>query len=292
MTDDVNFKHTPQAKVIADSVSPAGHRLTTLEVVMHRFVLAEFNTHRVFSRNSASSRAIPFRKQVERVMNHPAVPVRFPAEQRGMQGGEELGDLERDRAEHMWYRARGAAVENAQVLADLGVHKSVVNRLLEPFMWHTVIVTATDWDGFWHQRCSPEAQPEIMVAAEAMMEAYDDSSPRSLGYDEWHMPYIDDEDFAAAESYVENQGGDYGRVAKVLKQVSAARCARVSYLTHDGQRSIEKDIELFDRLVRRDDGDDSPVHWSPLEHVATPARSIPPLGNFTGWHQLRHLYDN
>lgn len=260
----------PNATVIADSVSPAGVRLTTIEVTLHRFVLAELNTHRVFSRNSASSRAIPVRKQLDRVVNDPALPVEFGANQRGMQAGEPLTGADHDAALAAWLEARDHAVAAVEQLQELGVHKQVTNRILEPFMWHTVIVTATEWDGFWEQRCSPLAQPEIRVAAEAMLAAYDESTPTELAMGQWHTPYLHDED------------GDLD--AETARQVSAARCARVSYLTHDGRRDIDKDLELYERLVTA-----RPPHWSPLEHVATPAEEGEhTLGNLRGWRQLRH----
>ena len=184
----------PNATVVADSLAPDGSRLTTIEVTLHRFVLAELNTHRVFSRNSASSRAIPVHKQVERVVHDPAVPVEFGSNQRGMQAGDPLVGEGEARARHTWLAARDAAVEAAEALRELGVHKQVTNRLLEPFMWHTVIVSATWWDGFWEQRCSPLAQPEIRVAAEAMRAAYDASTPVEVGADGWHTPYLRPED--------------------------------------------------------------------------------------------------
>lgn len=263
------------ARVVSDSVSPWGVRLTTIEVTFHRFVLAEFNTHRVFSRNSASSRAIPFHKQVERVRDHPAIPVEWRAEQKGMQGGDFLEPDKASEAERQWLVARNMAVQAAENLASLGVHKSIVNRLLEPFMWHTVIVTATSWQGFWDQRVSPLAQPEIRVAAEAMLyDAYSRSEPVEVGMGEWHTPYIREEDWVEAR--------EFGDPEDVIRRVSVARCARVSYLTHDGVRSLDKDLELYERLVSAD-----PMHASPLEHVATPDPG-PVLGNFDGWRQMRH----
>lgn len=277
MTDDVNFQHGITAKVIADSVSPDGDRLTTIEATFHRFVLAEFNTHRAFSRNSASSRAIPVQKQIARVRDNPAVPVSFPAEQRGMQGGKELSDPLLHEAQLSWVEAAKVAVKSAQHLANLGVHKSVVNRVLEPYMWHTVIVSATDWQGFWDQRVSRLAQPEIRVVAEQMLNVYNDSKPDEVGYNMWHLPYIDSEDYAVA---ITNE-----LPWETLKQISVARCARVSYLTHDGQRSFDKDIELYNRLVSA-----RPLHASPLEHVAQPVKGNPP-GNFRGWLQYRHIVE-
>ena len=262
----------PSARVVADSLSPDGVRLTTLEVTLHRFVLAELNTHRVFSRNSASSRAIPVPKQVARVVDDPATPVEFGANQRGMQAAAPLEGVAAEQALAHWLAARDAAVEAAEALRELGVHKQVTNRLLEPFMWHTVIVSSTAWDGFWEQRCSPLAQPEIRVAAEAMRAVFDASTPDPVGPDGWHLPYVDAEHDADLDD-------------EQRTQVSAARCARVSYLTHDGLRDVAKDLELYERLVTA-----RPPHWSPLEHVATPAApgaAVP--GNFDGWQQLRHL---
>lgn len=264
----------PSAAVIADSISPDGVRVTTIEVTLHRFVLAELNTHRVFSRNSASSRAIPIGKQIARVEDDPAMPVEFGANQRGMQAGAPLEGEEARAATDAWLRARDAAVEAVRVLDDLGVHKQVANRILEPFMWHTVIVTATDWDGFWHQRCSPLAQPEIRVAAEAMREAFEASTPVEVPVGGWHTPYIRPDEQDLDE--------------RTKRRISAARCARVSYLTHDGRRDLSADEELYQRLVTAD-----PPHWSPLEHVATPAAGDEHvLGNLRGWHQLRHRLDS
>jgi thymidylate synthase ThyX len=264
---------SPRATIILDSVSERGARVTTIEVTLHRFVLAELNTHRVFSRNSASSRAIPTRTQLLRVLEDPALPVEFGANQRGMQAGEPLSGDELGQAHAAWLRARDAAVDAAQDLLELGVHKQVVNRLLEPFMWHTVIITATDWDGFWQQRCSPLAQPEIALAATAMRTAFDASAPTLVPDGGWHTPYVRPDE---ADLPVETR-----------KRISAARCARVSYLTHDGRRDVSADEQLYERLVTAD-----PPHWSPLEHVATPAAADQPqVGNLRGWRQLRHVIE-
>jgi thymidylate synthase ThyX len=247
---------------------------------MHRFVLAEFNTHRAFSRNSASSRAIPVAKQIERVRMDPALPVVWPVERSGMQGGDQLPDAIEGEARGHWMLARDEAVARAEAMVALGVHKSVTNRLLEPFMWHTAIVSATEWDNFWTQRCSPLAQPEMRVAAEAMKVAYDESVPQEINFGGWHMPYtgVDEEERFQIEREI--------IMPREAREISVARCARVSYLTQDGRRDVAEDLKLYDRLVSA-----SPPHASPLEHVATPvhASEAPPRGNFQGWRQLRHL---
>lgn len=262
------------AKVIAHSVSPFGQELATLEVQCHRFVLAEFNTHRKFSRNSASSRAIPFKKQLENLTapDGLAMPLSWPQEKSGMQGGDELSEEVVYKARHNWTAAAQNAINAAIILHDdgKGVHKSVVNRLLEPFMWHKIIVSSTEWENFFRQRCSPLAQPEIRAVADAMFDALTDSKPVEVGYDDWHLPYVD-------PSEIGDEGLDF------WKGVSAARCARVSYLTHDGKRDPLEDLRLYARLTSAE-----PPHWSPLEHVARPGTILETsTTNFDGWIQLR-----
>lgn len=258
-----------QAKVVADSVSEWGDRLTTFEAVIHRYVLSELNTHRQFSRNSASSRAIPVAKQIERIKKDPAIPVEWGSAKPGMQAGGPLSDEDAKEARRLWLRGRNNAVRTAEALLELGLHKQVVNRLLEPFMWHTVVFT-TSTPGlvnFFDQRCSPLAQPEIRVAAEAIREAYERSKPKRVDYGSWHLPYVDEQ-----------------LPLDVAKKVSAARCARTSYLTQDGNRDPEEDVRLYERLVSA-----RPMHASPLEHVATPVGIYDKCpGNFVGWKQLRH----
>ncbi len=259
---------TPTARVIEDSIScPYGVRLTTIEVTLHRYMLPELNTHRQLSKNSASSRAIPVHRMMRKVAERPAIPVRWPSERKGMQGGDTIDNP--DKAREIWLAARDAAVVHAEMLVQCGVHKSVVNRLLEPFVPDTVIITGTEWDNFWDQRCSPLAQDDIRAAAEAMRAAYDASEPNPVVQGEYHLPYITTEDRSTIDM-------------RVLPWISAARCARVSYLTHDGRRDPEADLDLFRRLRTA-----KPPHASPLEHVATPAKDG--SGNFRGWYQLRHL---
>lgn len=276
----------PRARVILDSLHPDGcSRLVTLEIILHRFVLPEFLTHRSFSRNSASSRAVPLAKNLARVREDPAVPLSFPAERRGMQGGEELDLLTRSQAEAYWRAAAYQAVRYAELLGEAGVHKSVVNRVLEPYLWHTVILTATEsaLRAFFDLRCSPLAQPEIRAAAEAMRSALQESSPRELRFGEWHLPLVTGVDLPALRDRYADDGA-----TDVAKRVSAARCARVSYLTHGGVRDPEEDLRLAARLM--DPGEGSPPHASPFEHVCTPAVPTNGVrGNLRPhWRQMRH----
>ena len=260
--DDQGFA----ARVLADSVSPAGVRLTTLEVRFPRFILSEFNTHRVFSRNSASSRAVPTKKMIERVLENPAMPVEWGVNKAGMSASEALTDEQAELAKEEWLRARDGAVQHVRALQEFNVHKQVINRVLEPYMWHTVIVTATEWENFFSLRLAENAQPEIQVAARAMFDAKAASDPKTIALGDWHLPLVQDDERSLP--------------IEVRKKVSAARCARVSYLTHDGKRDIEKDIELCQRLL-------SDRHMSPFEHVATPATDAGFHANFRGWVQMR-----
>jgi thymidylate synthase ThyX len=308
---------SPYAVIIADSINTKGDRVTTFEVKFHRFVLAEFNTHRVFSRNSASSRAIPFEKQVSKIEGSGlAFPLAWPQEQKGMQGGELVSTEIANKADYIWRKASEASIACARTLRELPggddefdkviIHKSVVNRLLEPFMWHTAVVTATAWGNFFDQRCSPLAQPEIRAAAELMQQAYVQSEPKLLKPGEWHLPYIQEEDWEAMSNQVGLGVSMYPQMVKV----SAARCARVSYLTQDGSRDLTEDLNLYERLVST-----KPQHWSPLEHVAMPwlgnrqegvfmVPSIddktyhnvdlthrPKTGNLLGWASLRTIVE-
>ena len=259
---------TYSAKILADSIGTHGCRLTTMAVTFPRIVLAEFNTHRVFSRNSASSRAIPIEKQIQRVVADPFIPI-FRANQKGMQPGGELKAGDEMAAKRKWLCARDVAIEHADHLAYLGVHKQWVNRLLEPFMWHTVIVSSTEWDNFFNLRCHPDAQDEIRIVARLMRDALNDSEPNQLAIGEWHLPYSDPEfDCDVEES-------DWPKL-------SAGRCARVSYLTHDGKRSPEADLDLFNKLA-------ASGHWSPMEHAAMCMGGPSRVRNFVGWNQLREF---
>jgi thymidylate synthase ThyX len=254
------------ARVLLDSTGPSGVRLVTLEVTFPRFVLAEFNTHRMLSRNSASSRAIPTAKLLERVERDPVLPAQWGRNQKGMSAGEVLDAAEEEQAQRIWLSARDAAVAHARRLLELRVHKQELNRVLEPFLWHTVIVTATEWENFFDLRCAPNAQPEIRAAALAMRAAMDSSRPSPVAGAQWHLPLV--------------QADERSLPTEVQKKISAARCARVSYLTHEGKREIDRDVELYERLQ-------ADRHLSPFEHVATPAPDETFHANFRAWVQMR-----
>lgn len=258
------------AKVILDSISPDGTRIVTIEANYPRFIHSELLTHRRFSRSAASSRAIPIEKVLAQVRNNPAMPVHWGANQKGMQASLQINNVAEATA--AWMAAAAAAAEQAEKLAALGLHKQVVNRVLEPFVWMRTIITATEWDNWFELRNHEDAQPEIHALAAAMQESMNNSTPQELDFGEWHMPYLGE-----AEAHNKTDVG--------LCKVSAARCARVSYLTHEGRTpSHVEDMALFSRLVVS-----KPLHASPLEHCATPGYSM--TGNFKGWTQFRKLWE-
>ena len=290
---------TITAKVICDSICKHTKiRITTLELVYPRFIHSEFMTHRVFSRNASSSRAIPVAKVIQAVIDNPAMPIHWGKNQSGMQAHEELDDSGKESVERLWIDARDCAVQLAKEMSEVGAHKQIVNRILEPFTHIRVIVTATNFANFFALRDHEDAQPEIRELARVMKAAMETSIPKSLGLGEWHLPYLDDEDFAninnhMAESSITRHEPNKGDVCMMACAVSAARCARVSYLTHDGERpTLQKDLELYRHLVNA-----NPPHMSPCEHQASPNYygKIADLGypithsNFRGWNQFRHL---
>jgi len=263
------------ARIILDSMSPSGVRLTTLEARYPRLIHAEMMTHRVFSRNAASSRAIPIKKMIAAVRDEPAMPIYWGKNQAGMSARAQIEGPALEAARAEWQRALDNALASVERLShsDIDLHKQLVNRILEPFSWITVIITATEWSNFFTQRCHEDAQPEIHHIAELMLAAYRESSPHEIALEQWHLPLVQDDERSMD--------------AATLCKLSVARCARVSYLTHEGTRDIAKDIELYDRLL----GGGANGHWSPFEHVATPL--VDPRiesGNLRGWKQFRKLF--
>lgn len=229
------------ARIIADSICHT--RLTTFVVTFPRYLLAEQNTHKMISKSSASSRAIPIAKRVAQVRESPAGPVWWGKNRTGMQSTETLGDS--SAAESIWREASLSAAGYAEELAALEAHKQFGNRVLETFAHHTAILTGTEWANFFNLRCSEHAAPEFDLLATRMLRAYVESEPTSLNPGEWHAPFGDR--LPAGTSWED----------RLL--VSAARCARISYETHEGEFSVEKDLELARRLI-------ASGHWSPFEH--------------------------
>lgn len=286
------------AKVLADSIpshttgiyddsGTRSIRLITVEVTFPRFILAEVNTHRVFSRNSASSRAIPTERLIRQVRDEPFIPETFNERVKGMGVGEAFKERDQKAARAVWENAAEYAVRYAEQLAGLKVDKSRVNRLLEPFMWHTAIITSTEWENFFALRCPPgneattdfPAQLEFQKIALLMREAMRASEPKVLHTGEWHLPLVATEEMPMPSNQTDDQ---WFKTALV----SAGRCARVSF---DRQGEYEQPVDSVARAERlRESG-----HLSPFEHVARPYEvrdaAIGLISNLYGWVQLRKL---
>lgn len=265
-------------QILLDSINPTGNRLTTFQITYPRFVHSEFMTHRVFSRNSASSRAIPVAKMIEAVENDPVMPVWWGKNESGMQAKEELCSENQERAKQRWLDARSDAVHNVKNLMSIGLHKQIANRILEPWMWITVIASATELDNFFALRCHPDAQPEIQRIAYMMHEVYSGSTAQDLAWGEWHVPFPGD---TARWELSENALDEAKRGDSRAIKISTGKLTRVSFLTHEGKRDFEEDIALHDRILKAG-------HMSPFEHCAF-ADKGPQTCNFKGFTQYRKM---
>lgn len=251
--NNLNYK----ADIICDTQNQHGRRLTTFVLRYPRFIHSELMTHRLFSRNASSSRAIPVKRMIEAIQNHPAGPIEWGKNKPGMQAEELLDERSVERAINVWEDAAQSACCFALKLHNLGIHKQIVNRLLEPFQWISVVLTSSCFDNFFELRDHPDAQPEIKKLAQMMKGSLDNSYPLVLDNGRWHIPFIADVDFDLTNSE---------QLFKALA-VSTARCARVSYQTFDGKPStIEADLKLYNMLVNS-----QPLHASPAEHQAMAA---------------------
>lgn len=267
------------AKIIADSQDVEGStRLTTFELTYPLFIHSEFMTHRCFSRNAASSLAIPIERMIQAVKDECAMPVHWGKNQKGMQAEEELDEYIKDHTEDIWKSASRGAIRMCNALNALGFNKQIANRLIEPFSHITVIATS-EMQGLMNlfkQRLHPAAQPEFQELARRMAEAWVDGTPRILQASprhgsrdkDWHIPY--------------DRPNESGEIFHRLCAASA-KCARVSFLTRE-EKSFNEDINLFKMLVANG-------HWSPLEHCAALLSDGLGVSNFgPNWYQFRHTY--
>jgi hypothetical protein len=261
------------ATVILDSEHFNGGRLTTMELKIPTCVLAQFNTHRMFSRNAASMRAIPTKRVIQATLSDPYEP-EWLSNKPGMQGGEPIKHPRL--ARFLWRAALRVAAVFVATLARLGLHKQVVNRLLSPWSYTKVLTTGTDeaWANFLALRAEPHADPALQYVARAAAFALVNSKPQKLALGEWHLPYW---------------GATSPRGAEHPKQgifQSVARCARVSYKTlgdTDTFSDLAKDRDLYGKLLESD-----PKHASPAEHQVCAVLSTDQGGNLgAGWMQYR-----
>ena len=279
------------AKVICDSISEQGVRLTTFEIEYPRFIHSEVMTHRNLSKNSSSSRAIPITKMLEQIESNMAIPLYWGKAKSGMQATEEVDIDDVWWYEEKWKFAFDEVSYRIEQLSDNvegkkgfmpPLHKQVPNRLSEPFQMMKVVITGTDWDNFFNLRIHPDAQPEICMLAYKMYQAMQESKPIELKAGEWHLPFV--ERYYTPVCYSDVGGYEYETGYRVfyydketnhtceqvltLEQaikLSAASCASVSYRTEG--MTLEKADKIFDMLIKAE-----VIHSSPLEHCATPVK--------------------
>lgn len=324
MTLNKEFFNRPTnitAKVIADSISENGKRITTFELEYHRYIHGELLTNRMFSRNCSSSRAIPISKMIEYTENNMAIPLYWGSAKRGMSAGDEIQSTWLPKL--LWKGTFHGVKQVVKCMNKLGLHKQVPNRLLEPWQMMKTVVTATEFDNFFNLRIEGAAQPEIAMLAHKMWLALEDSKPELLKEGQWHLPYVDT---LVVEGRIEGRPSDNDQYYFMLDgsgevhledaiKVSAASCAAVSYRTES--MTLKKADKIFDMLIK-----DKTLHASPFENLATPVgnslnnnnllkaknvighsctweKGVTHVnkdgdffsGNFNSWIQYRHLLD-
>ncbi len=270
-----------EVTILAHSAGEAGPDLVTLYVRFPRIILAEFNTHRVMSRNFRSSRAVPIHKLAEEVRNSPYVPKVFTSNRPGMQGGEPLTGRDADRARHWWLASATRAAHYAEQVCAEGAHKQHANRILEPYLYVDGVVTANQWDNFFNLRCHEDAQPDFQILAKMIESAISNSTPTVLpASGAWHLPYVTSED----RHELRNAGFD----AMDFVRLSAVRCARVSYKPFDGVTAGRKELAMLSKL----DPPGGLLHASPFEHQARACFNSDRWANFPGWEQYRRQLED
>lgn len=296
--------------VVGDSINSAGKRLTSLLCTFPRFILAEVNTHRAFSRNSASSRAIPFKKMYATVLRNPCIPYVWMKDHPGMQGTEFFEDLNDLKwLKEKWLQARDKMLDSADELHQFGLTKQLANRLLEPFMWHTALISSTEWENFfdlrapsfvidhdgitltakfrsafenilkykpkseveWAKMTKGAAEHHFMILTEQIREALRTSVPQQLQKGDWHIVFEDKIQTKILYDQV---------------RVGTAMAARTSYTVIAEEKEITEDVlvKIHDRMYVA-----VPIHASPFEHCAVDMGDTNSYFNFTGFKQYRQI---
>lgn len=298
----MKFEHKSgliSVEIIKDSYNPEfSSRITTMILEYPRIVHSELMTHRVFSRNASSSRAIPVSKVIEQVRTNPAMPVRFGKNQAGMQdAGEYEGS---DSIRDLWKEASRSACSFAAVMNDMQAHKQVINRILEPYQFIRVCVTSTNWNNWFNLRNHPDADPTIHALAETMEKAMEESEPYRLMPDQWHIPFVKEQVSIYEQQFFDEDDNEIS-LEQALR-ISASCAAQTSYRKLDN--SLEKAEDIYKKLI-----ESKPCHSSPVEHcgkaiskMKSPMdyfnlagvthidrNGVPWSGNFHGFVQHRQL---
>jgi len=295
------------AKIIADSISPSGQRMTTFEIEYPRFILAELNTHRMLSKNSASSRAIPVKAMHAQINESPATPVYWGKNQAGMQAKAELEGSDLSMVKYLWGKAKEDALHWAAAMVGLELHKQIANRITEPWMTMKTVISGTEWANLYWLRNHADAQPEFRELASTMYAAHKASVPQKLKPGEWHVPYVNTTRRVLDGELIYSDASGMDIPATEARIISASCCAQVSYRKNDD--SFDKALKIYKQLL-----ESTPAHASPVEHQATPMDintmcSFEPetwedgithvstngalwSGNLCGWVQFRKLIPN
>jgi len=314
LPEDCTAVPVPTFQVVKDSISPEGQRLTSIHVKHPRMIHADFMTHRVFSRNGRSSRAVPSLTKDGKptgLLVEPIYVPHFRKNRPGMVGTEEFSPEELAAINSTWIEMARDTRAGVLRLLQAGVHKQWANRPLEWFGYIDVLVTSTEWENYFHLRCKEagDAQPEIIAQAEIIRDLLAASTPELLKPGQWHLPYVEIPDLERIDTYLGQlafHGARGDLVTMTGRKLSASRCARLSIRPFDGNDTIEAELNRFDRLY-------TGGHWSPMEHQATPDEQIPSgvavrdgawvdlddkiwkhaaqHRNFTGWRQFRAILD-
>lgn len=258
----IEGKNGISATILADSLNPiAQKRITSFELEYPRYIHAEVLTHRLFTRNAASSRAIPVKKKFKQIWSDPVIPIKFGLNKSGMQSSEEMTGIRAKATKFVWKFAAKVACIFAWTLMKLNLHKQWAGRLLEPFERYKIVLTSTEYANWDWLRDHEDAQPEIRELARVMLEARKQSNPIKLNPGEWHLPYIHTQRSLTGEIEYLVDGNKVD--LETAKKVSAAACAQVSYRILN--LSLEKARDIFKKLI-----ESKPCHASPTEHQATP----------------------
>lgn len=272
----IEGKNGISVKVIADSVNSLGNRMTTLEIVYGRVIHSEVMTHRMLSKNSQSSRAVPLTRALEYLQNMSFVPVWWGKNQSGMSAKEELTGNDLINAKQKWEKCKSLVMEMVRELGETNLHKQIAARPLEAFQMHKTVISGTEWSNLLWLRDHEDAQPEFAELAKCIREAFQKSIPIFLNPGEWHLPYVETKIETIGDStriaYFDTDGNEID--LETAKKISASCCAQVSYRKLD--ESVEKAIDIFNKLFSG-----SRIHASPVEHQATPMK--PDQGTPDNW---------
>jgi hypothetical protein len=269
-----------KAQLLRHSINQWGTTITSWLLEYPRFIHSELMTHRDFSRNAASSRAIPLMTTIQELRRKPALPVWWGSHKKGMGAGEQLTGDDLAQAKHAWIRTLQNSLAEVQVADRHGLHKSLTNRLLEPWVHMKCVVTLTDHRNFFSLRAHKDAQPEFQVLAYRMLEIYLGATPQPVAEGAWHMPFLDELDDMSVQDQL---------------KLATARCCWTSYGKPD--RTIGEATTLADAYARHDASIEA-GHWSPFEHCAQATDPHRPYirSNFdtdnmaSGWFQYRKLF--